>query len=178
MSEEQDVQIVEEHAPDGWLRARVPMREGKIHGEVAGYEADGAVSYRANLVGGVQQGETRLYAEGKLLQTMQFKDGLKHGEMVYYEDGAIVARIGFAEGLQEGLAVTYGPNECKVSSIPHRKGKPNGEARYFDQEERLIRSLHYLDGKQQGPETTYFPDGGIAERGMAVGAKREGGWVS
>jgi antitoxin component YwqK of YwqJK toxin-antitoxin module len=93
---------------DGMLKRIENNKNGKKHGEEKGfypnypdYLEGRAVSYKANYVNGLIQGEAFGYFEGgEIYYKAKYKNGLQDGKMTfYYEDGEIEKVINYKKGL-------------------------------------------------------------------------------
>ena len=78
----------------------------------------------------------------------------------------------YRNNVQDGDYTTHHDNGEVASIQPYSNGKINGEARYFDEEGRLLRTVTYRNGIQHGPYTLYHPSGEVKEQGRyANGSK-------
>jgi uncharacterized protein len=110
--------------------------------EIAGAEkivirdAEGAVTEEAMMKDGVLEGETVLYASGRLRARLQFEQGLQGGESLFYDDAGEV-----------------------TTRAAYRKGKLNGDSFYYGADGKLVRKSAYQNGVLSGYTVDYYPSG-------------------
>jgi antitoxin component YwqK of YwqJK toxin-antitoxin module len=88
------------HHPSGIASAKLPYKQGVLHGEAAFYDADGNISRRAAYVHGKLQGDSLTYfPNGKLQSSEPYQSNLLHGEAKYFSpDGSMLKSVVYAEG--------------------------------------------------------------------------------
>ena len=85
--EQNNTEEVRIHYPNGQLKIKGSMLDGKKHGQSETYYDNGQIQTRNDWQNGVQVGLTnRWYRNGHLEYTGQFKNGVEYGEWDYFDD--------------------------------------------------------------------------------------------
>jgi len=108
---------------------------------------------------GVPQKITIRDADGVVSEEACMKDGLLEGETVLYAAGRIRARLQFHNGKQEGESVFYDPAGHVQTKAHYVEGKRHGESQHFSQNGMLLRKATYERGLLQGYAIDYYPSG-------------------
>jgi antitoxin component YwqK of YwqJK toxin-antitoxin module len=118
------------------------------------------------------------YPNGRTLYEANFEEGHPVGEMVrYYESGGLRARMLFETGSKRSYVYLFYTN-----------AKPAAEGWYVDQVKDSVWTYYsefdgsvriretYLDGKQHGLSSSYYPVGEISEEVEWKQNVKEGAW--
>jgi len=62
---------------------------------------------------------------------------------------------------RNGLLKRYGYNGHVTSTVPIRNGVKHGIETGFDDKKRIIWKLSFVNGKQQGTQYAYYPNGDV-----------------
>ena len=97
----QAVEYDTEYYPNGNIKAKVAMKDGKKNGEWIGYYPNGNIAGKGNFKNDKEHGKFLQYHQnGKLGAEMNFKDGQPHGVHIMYDNnGNIVAKVTFDQGV-------------------------------------------------------------------------------
>ena len=89
------------------------------------------------------------------------------------QDGRLVSTYAYRNGLRDGAYVTYDESGTPVATGQYRNGG-------FDGVQKIARAdgfrteIEYRDGKREGTETTWYPNGQIAIQAHYVNGVQEG----
>jgi hypothetical protein len=88
------------HYPDGSLRSRSQVVDGRLHGVSEGWYPDGQIETRESFVRGVSHGvRLRWHANGCVAQIIHLRDGQPHGlSAAYFPNGDLQARVEMENG--------------------------------------------------------------------------------
>lgn len=139
----------------GRLLRRVPMRDGKPHGELVEFDAAGRVSTR-----------------------MTFKDGIPHGPAALLRDGVPQTEMSYAEGLLDGELRSFGPAGRLIAVVRYAAGRREGPSELFDAEGRPMRLEPYRDDRLDGEVVEYWDDGAVRQRSSYREGLRDGETVT
>lgn len=119
---------------------------------VAIRNSDGDVTEVATLRNGVLDGETLVYAAGRVAAILQFSDGKQSGPAVFYDDaGQILVRA------------------------LYRDGKLHGDSLYFDAASGVVmRKAAYERGVLHGYTVDFYPSGKPREVALYQNNLKEG----
>ncbi len=100
------------HYPDGTLRSRSEVVEGRLHGVSEGWYPDGTRETREHFREGVSHGiRERWYPNGQLASRAEIVDGRLHGVFRrWHENGTPAQVIHMREGTAHGLSLGYFPS--------------------------------------------------------------------
>lgn len=93
------------HHPDGSIRRRYSLVDGKIEGEMLDfYRKTSAIEIKRNFVNGVQTGKTELfYPDGKRKEVQYYENGKKQGgDTIFYPNGKPQFLVTFKNGKMDG----------------------------------------------------------------------------
>ncbi len=109
---------------------------------------------------GQLQGEFRTWYESGRPRSVEYahNNEFEGWCTIYYESGPVLMEGNMIGGKEDGNWVTYHENGERKIVLPFRLGKVIGEEQEFDETARLIRRTTW-DGKRNGPEILYHPDG-------------------
>lgn len=100
---------VTERYPDGVLRSRSRVRDGRPHGESRGW-----------------------YPNGQLQVLEHFEDGVSHGlRLKWHDNGQKQSEAPVVHGVIEGTFRRWHPDASLAEEIPMKAGKPDGWAKAF-----------------------------------------------
>lgn len=104
--------FVMERFPDGAIRARSEVREGRLHGLSEGWFADGTLEIREQYEHGVAHGKReRFDSEGRRISEAEIKRGELHGTFREFHPNGKVARIiTMDQGKPTGTHQAFYPN--------------------------------------------------------------------
>jgi antitoxin component YwqK of YwqJK toxin-antitoxin module len=108
------------HHPSGIASAKLPYKQGVVHGEAVFYDADGNVARRAAYVQGRLQGESLTYfPNGKVQASEPYQSNLLHGEAKYFSpDGTTLKSVLYAQGKPVQPPAAAAPAKPIVSRPP------------------------------------------------------------
>ncbi|OAV43708.1 energy transducer TonB [Lewinella sp. 4G2] len=106
----------------------------------------------------------------------------------WFDDGALMLEGEYRNGKQEGTFTEYFPDGQVYATRIYRGGEPDGKWIFNTQKDssaaRLFMERHYVDGQQEGTETTYDEDGqptkiDTYEKGELISTqyRQDGKWV-
>lgn len=129
-------------------------------------------------INGLKQGYwEKKYPNGKIKYQAHFKNDVPVGEFKrYYNNGQLFARIIYDnEGKGTGDATYYWDDgkllaKGKLVNIKQKQG----EWKIYNVQGKLLRTINYDKGVKNGLQTTYFHEGGVAEKANFVNGKKEG----
>jgi antitoxin component YwqK of YwqJK toxin-antitoxin module len=139
---------------------RTPYKNGKIHGEVQLFDAEGHKAQTYQCVGGVKQGPMHFFdASGALTHDVPYAKDHREGMATFYVNGAKAAEITFHEDRMEGPAIYYASEGYVSTAALYHDNALQGEMRCFDSQQRLVKTMCYLKGQLNGESVTYYPGG-------------------
>ena len=98
-------------------------------------------------------------ADGVVTEEAAMKDGVLEGETVIYAAGRVRARLHFHNGKQQGEAIFYDPAGHVQTRTQYLDGKQQGEAQHFSPSGVLMRKAAYDRGLLHGHAIDYYPSG-------------------
>ena len=98
-------------------------------------------------------------AEGAVTEEAMMKHGVLEGETVLYASGRVRARLYFEQGLQSGEARFYDDAGEVTTRAAYKKGKLEGDSFYYGADGKLVRKSAYRNGELNGYTTDYYPSG-------------------
>jgi antitoxin component YwqK of YwqJK toxin-antitoxin module len=102
--------VVVERYPDGVVRSRSGVREGKLQGESRGW-----------------------YPNGQLQVLEHFEAGISHGlRTKWHENGERQSEASIVQGVIEGVFRRWHPEGGLAEEIPMKAGQPDGLAKSFN----------------------------------------------
>ena len=98
--------------PDGSLKLRTAVVDGRLHGVSEGWYTNGVMELSEHFDRGVTQGpRTTWYPTGQLRSEGQLVAGLQQGTYrQWHENGALAAEVGFQDGKAQGLSLAWYPD--------------------------------------------------------------------
>ncbi len=117
----------------GSVKQRIPMLNGKKHGEILEYYLTGELKSKASFKDDEQTGKTVYYFKSGNIQEIQyFKDNkLEYGDTSFYENGSIEKIVEFTNGLKNGYikkfdstGVMYFNAKYNMDTLIEVKGVP------------------------------------------------------
>jgi len=153
------------HGPDGRPVSAGTYEEGRGHGTLSSWDAEGMLA-ETSFERGVAEGPARgFYPDDRLAWTGQHRRGLREGAWtVYSPDGEKLSIDHYGAGRQNGLATTFGPGGRVEAEEPYVDGGRDGLASYYFADGRPRAQIMWRAGKPDGPWVEYFPEGGIKSR--------------
>lgn len=98
-----------ERYPDGVLRSRSRLQDGKPHGESRGW-----------------------YPNGQLQVLEHFEEGVSHGlRLKWHDNGQKQSEATIVHGVVEGVFRRWNPDASLAEEIPMKNGQPDGWAKAF-----------------------------------------------
>lgn len=149
-----------------WELTELVTGEGAVKdGPVRRFYPSGKLWTSYTYVMGKIQGEFRTWYESERPRSVVHchNDEFEGWFIHYYESGPILMEGNMIGGKADGECVTYHENGKRKLVQPFSLGKVIGEEKEFDETERLIRRTTW-DGKRNGPEILYHPDGTTTTR--------------
>jgi antitoxin component YwqK of YwqJK toxin-antitoxin module len=114
-----------EHYPDGSLKSRSMVRDGKLNGISQGWYPDGSLQIEEHFIQGVANGlVTRWHANSRTLSEATARDGRLHG--VYrrwHTNGQLAEEITYTEGKPHRLSRAWFPNGKLKAEVQLGHGK-------------------------------------------------------
>src|SRR5947208_17110107 len=99
---------ISELHPNGQVREKCTLKEGKLDGLVSSYSPSGELLHTANFVQGVMEGEAITYnQDGSMAQKATFKDGKLEEEMVTFVSGKPNRKAPYTDRKQKGETLFY-----------------------------------------------------------------------
>ncbi len=100
------------HYPDGTLRSRSRVVDGKLHGLSEGWYADGTPEIREAFHEGVSHGvRYRWHPNGEMASRTEIEDGRLHGEYRFWrEDGTLFQLMSMRDDRVHGVSKAYFPS--------------------------------------------------------------------
>lgn len=124
--------------PDGTLRSRSEVVEGRLHGVSEGWYPDGTLETREHFREGVSHGvRERWYPNGQLASRAEIRGGKLHGVFRrWHENGHPSQVIHMREGTAHGLSLGYFPS----GYLQARVELDNGD---------VVRQEYWQDGQMK-----------------------------
>lgn len=150
-------------------RRVIPLRDGALEGVIIDYNWHGRIVDKTPYQDGVDldmipleagregDGITRSVgddgtlvtwrdAEGRVLQTAEYRDGRPDGRCIRYWPRRRQRTIPYRSGLIDGVVVDYWPNGERQRERPFVEDVLHGTERHFDRNGKLLRSQEWVDG--------------------------------
>jgi len=84
----------------------------------------------------------------------------KKVEKEYYTGGQLRAEFIWSDSIgRYGVKKTYGYEGELTSTVNIANGVPNGIMTIYDSKRRVIRQIPYVNGKVDGVDTSFYPNG-------------------
>ncbi|WP_207433486.1 toxin-antitoxin system YwqK family antitoxin [Sabulibacter ruber] len=101
--------IEEEYYPNGKLKMKVELKDGKRHGVAFKYDSTGTLQIKSHWENGIENGPVFFYyPNGKVEQETVFKNGKPHGQLrAYAENGKLDYIADYCEGTLCGDEIKY-----------------------------------------------------------------------
>ncbi len=110
---------------------------------------------------GKKQGVWKKYEQGKLVYEGQFKDNIPYGTFKYYhKNGKLKSETNFIQGVHKVKTIIYYENGHKASEGNFIDQQKDGEWRYFNQNDSLLKIENYKNGSKNGLWKTYSSENG------------------
>ena len=105
-------QKVETHYPDGSIKSKGLLKNGKKHGLATLYHKNGQVAEKGNWDNDKQQGEWLFYYDNGILSSkVNFEDDMQNGLTFFYsKDGKLYEESNWKDGALNGISKTFYPN--------------------------------------------------------------------
>lgn len=133
----------------------IPVKAGKINGDVYWYTTSGRKEARLQYKNGVRNGLKENYdQDGKVWLSQYYKDGKQDGDEIMYSGGVIHHTCSYKKGLKEGVDITY-TDGIKMTEDHYTRGMKNSVSRIYDREGSLQVESHYKDDRRDGFHDTY-----------------------
>ena len=100
-------------------------------------------------------------ADGTIKSSTSIKNGLRNGLVKHYnEHGRLISSVEYKDDKREGLYEEFFPQNGKlVLKVIFKNDIQQGPLQQFYQEGMLYRESFYINGRVNGPYTTYWPNG-------------------
>jgi antitoxin component YwqK of YwqJK toxin-antitoxin module len=130
------------HYPDGTLRARSAVEDGRLHGVSEGWYPDGSLETREHFREGVSNGlRERWHPNGQLASRAEIHDGRLHGVFRrWHENGQISQVVHMHDGVAHGLSLGYFPSGYLQAQVELDGGD-------------VVRHEYWKDGYRKEPTT-------------------------
>ncbi|MBS0628700.1 MAG: hypothetical protein JSS30_00575 [Verrucomicrobia bacterium] len=145
--------------PSGKVAKIIPYKKGLIDGVLTSYDEEGSILQQIPFKAGVKDGaaiDSWIYGIKKSDELYQ--NGLLIEAAYYDPQGNLVAEV--KEGY--GTKAQFDGNNL-FSLTQYQNGVVNGEVKEFDPNGKLHCCYRISDGKKNGEEFEYFPDGKSAK---------------
>lgn len=128
--------------------------------------ANGSVSSRGGLVGGVPAGYwMSFYEDGTRKSEGNWEGGLLDGEWVFYDEaGRVETTLNYRLGEKDGEEIRWDSLGVKVRSLPWNRDTLDGWERGFDQEGVEVEQIPWSAGSKDGVALEYASVNGTQER--------------
>ncbi len=147
------------------------MRDG--NGEFIDYYPDGKIRERGPIQNSQKGGEwTSYYPNGNLKSRSKYEGDRKFTIELWDKNGELFVKEG------EGMFIETGDNDTVIVKGPLKGGRPEGEWNYYYSESgAVMQRITYVNGKQEGPSTSFYESGAIWAKGSYKNDLREGKWT-
>ena len=100
-------------------------------------------------------------ADGTIKSSTPVSNGLRNGLVKHYnEHGRLISSVEYKDDKREGLYEEFFPQNGKlVLKVIFKNDIQEGPLQQFYQEGMLYRESFYINGRVNGPYTTYWPNG-------------------
>lgn len=114
--------------PTGSVAEKAGYLDGKRHGTLERWAADGSPMFRAEYCTGRRNGQiTSWWPNGNIRSFSNFQNDLLHGEVVqWYADGKIFKRLNYKQGKEDGLQKAWRKNGKLYANFEVRNGRTFG----------------------------------------------------
>lgn len=138
--------------PNGMVKKEIPYVNNQISGEVTHYDDAGNVSEQESYLNGKKHGKSLKKWDVKRIQSEETYEADKLMGASYYDmNGRLLSEIVRGSGKKTSFA--YG----KVASTSeYRNGQPEGEVKFFDENQRLTSSFNVKNDLKHGDEREYY----------------------
>lgn len=128
-----------DHYPDGLLKSRSALVEGRVHGISEGWHPNGVLEVREHFVDGVSHGErSRWFQSGARQSTVEIVEGKLHGLFQrWHESGALAERVEMRDGKPDGASTAYFPSGYLRAYVEMEEG-------------RIVQQQFWEDGETRG----------------------------
>ena len=154
------------------------------HGTRRYYDDDGSIAVVTEYVNGEAHGwQTAYYADGQIKSKEQYSGGVLSGDYVLYGYDGAITEEGAYNGEQKAVK-RYAYGQLEETAEYKRRGGSfvrDGQTVRYWREEPAAQAVHitasYTEGKKDGPETVYAPDGTVErevlwDAGLPLGTYR------
>lgn len=115
---------------------------------------------------------------GNTLVKGKYVKGKKNGEWNYFfTNGIVRIKENNVDGLQQGMAYNYNRSGGQTSITNYKDDEIHGLYESYDNG-ILDEIIYYTNGKQNGPFTSYYPNGKIKSEGFLVDGELNGTRIS
>jgi TonB family protein len=153
--------------------------ESFLHGELSGtcryYRhlkgiRDTAASRVMEYRNGYQEGFTRIYENGVLVEAQEYVSGRKHGVCNKYKDGKMISTLHYSNGTLDGEMLTYGYEYGKqyvVRKVIYCDGELCGKGEEYNSAGQVRAVFGYREGKIDSLIVYHTASPGSAQKSVA-----------
>lgn len=146
------------HSNGKLKRTGVYNEKGEPVGEWNYYDDNGVLDERRNFDSeGRYHGDISYYSEGKLYCTATYKKDILVKDVYYDEDGKVIGTFGAADG--SFASKNYFSTGQLRSEGRYKKGKLEGQWKFYNRYGVLINDYFYKDNQLHGKITSFHPSG-------------------
>jgi len=113
----------------------------------------------------------KFYDDGKILETVNYKDGKQNGERTtYYSTGKIMTKENIVDNFNTGIYIAYNEDGTIHQQGSYKENKMDGtwKTYYQDQKNVLQYEAVFKDGAFNGPYKEYYPNGKLFAEGNKI----------
>jgi antitoxin component YwqK of YwqJK toxin-antitoxin module len=141
-------------------------------------EGEPGVDYNVENAQGKQGEWIRVYEDGSLYYSGQFKNDKPYGVFkYYYESGELMARHEFIEGHTVVEGKTFYRDGTLQSEGRYASQKKEGEWKFYNRDGKLVRVEQFKNDMSHGPVKLYYPSGELLEESTYENDQRQGSWA-
>lgn len=185
---------------NGQLEKEGVFKEGKGDGEWKYYNAQGELTEKRNLLEGKFQGENTFYHEGKIHYSVTYKNEIavklvyfdKQGKELFkaennsgnfncktfYANGQLRGEGAYKKGKIEGQWKYYYPEGSKLSEFTYKNGEAEGKAKEYFKNGALKYDMNYKASQFDGYFIEYYQNGKVKQEGWFMNGERQQQWLS
>jgi antitoxin component YwqK of YwqJK toxin-antitoxin module len=132
----------------GKINVEKRYRGGLLNGSAFVYYPSGRLKEAYSYVDDIENGaRLKYYPNGRALETSQYKDGFLEGlSKTYYDEGNTESESRYEKDKIVGDKITYHRNGVISMICPHINGEPDGVAKRFSENGRLIEEWIFGNG--------------------------------
>lgn len=123
----------ERHFPEGGLKIKSTLKDGKFNGLYYSYFRNGNPHQKGEMVNDQYHGDyVEYYSTGQTLLKCQYKNGKKDGYyQKYYKNGSLNMEGWYVDDKEEQLWTSYHPDGSLLDETYYIGGKPNGWIKHY-----------------------------------------------